>query len=116
MRNMDEARLKSYEQQKSELYMALIAEERFQRLRDAKESELSKELAMILVEEAIPCILHLENRCSEKLIKLILTEMFLNCKTDTEAKEMVSEGRYRLEKEAWGTTHSQWRPNWRAVH
>ena len=35
--------------------------------------EEGKEAAMILIEQAIPCILHLENRVAEKIITMLLS-------------------------------------------
>jgi hypothetical protein len=35
--------------------------------------EEGKEAAMILIEQAIPCILHLENRVAEKIIMMLLS-------------------------------------------
>ena len=39
--------------------------------------------ASVLIDKAIPCIMHLENRCSEKMLKLLLVEGWDSCDGDT---------------------------------
>ena len=66
---------------------ALVVEERHRRLSSVGSAEdLGDDELSALVEEAILCILHLENRCSEKLFKLVLQEMVNRCKTDAEVR------------------------------
>ena len=38
--------------------------------------------ASILIEQAIPCIMHMENRCAEKMLKLLISEGWDRCKKD----------------------------------
>jgi hypothetical protein len=65
--------LGSLSQRRARLLAALEACERF------KESVIGHEAAkypgaMTMVRQAIPCILHLENRCGEKIIKMLLMD------------------------------------------
>jgi hypothetical protein len=65
--------LGSLSQRRARLFAALDACERF------KESDIGHEAAkypgaMIMVRQAVPCILHLENCCGEKIIKMLLMD------------------------------------------
>jgi hypothetical protein len=53
----------------------LLVEQRLASIRAAiKRSRLGKEAALILIKQAIPCIMHLENRVGEKLLSLLLSQ------------------------------------------
>ena len=47
---------------------------------------------MIIIEQAIPCILHMENRVGEKILKLLLIEGMIKRDSDKkEQKNMIRE-------------------------
>ena len=102
LRGLEEARLLSYKDQVAILYQRLVLEDRFRYLRAAGDA-LTPEDAMMIIEEAVPCILHLENRCSEKLFSLILQKMIDNCKDDKAIGEKTKEIEKVLNKQVWGT-------------
>jgi hypothetical protein len=52
------------------LHEVLITEHRYSLLKGLCESK-TKEEAMILLEKAVPCLLHLENRVSECIIQML---------------------------------------------
>lgn len=68
--------------------------------------------AMIFVRQAVPCILHLENRCGEKFMKSLLIETVqLSNKTPTQQKQLIAAIEEIANTRILGT---QWRPsNWR---
>ena len=96
--------LKPYKEQVGDLYKALVVEERYRRLSSVGRAEdLGDDELAALVEEAVLCILHLENRCSEKLFKLILQEMVNRCKTDAEVRASAKQVEDVLNTQVWGS-------------
>ena len=59
------------------LRQRLVLEEKALYLED--QVELSAEDTLILVEEAIPCVLHMRNRIGEKIMKEIVREAIASC-------------------------------------
>jgi hypothetical protein len=103
--------LGSLSQQKKRLLTALKECERF---KESKEThEASKYTgAMIMVRQAVPCILHLENQCGEKIVKMLLMDTIqLTTKSDQQQLELIN----RVEQVVNNCILGQpWRPsNWR---
>jgi hypothetical protein len=67
--------------------------------------------AYISIRQAVPCILHLENRCREKFIKMILLEGSDALPTDTLKKEYLKEFEHLINTSILGTPAR--RANWR---
>ncbi len=61
------------EERKKRLKQHLMIEERIGRIKEAiLHTDEGKEAALILIKQAIPCIMHLENRAGEKIITIVL--------------------------------------------
>jgi hypothetical protein len=67
--------------------------------------------AYITLRQAVPCILHLENRCGEKFIKMILLEGFDALPTDTLKKKFLTDFEEIVNTGVLGTPAR--RANWR---
>jgi hypothetical protein len=67
--------------------------------------------AYITIRQAVPCILHLENRCGEKFIKMILLEGFDDLPTDSLKKTFMKDFEEIINTQVLGT-HAR-RANWR---
>ena len=67
--------------------------------------------AMIMVRQAVPCILHMENRCGEKIVKTLLMEIIqLHNKTEQEEDEAIKKVEDVINNHILGRP---WRPsNW----
>jgi len=62
------------EDKRTRLKQHLMMEQQIRRIQDAiMRTEEGKEAALILLLQAIPCIMHLENRVGEKLIAMLLS-------------------------------------------
>ena len=71
--------------------------------------------AMIMIEQAVPCILHCENRCGEKLLKMLLIEGYDRRDPDSHAQEeMVAEFEEHVNTRIFGSENA--RSNWRINH
>ena len=66
------------------LHEILITEYRYALLKGLCEAK-TKEEAMILLEKAVPCLLHLENRVSECIIRMLLLRALEFVEDDTHA-------------------------------
>jgi len=107
---MSDILFEDYATRRKHLHQALVREDRLRKL--ISNTELSEVDALILLDQAVPCILHLENRCGEKWIKLLIQEAIKNCDGDNEsvlAKVREIEG--YLNSKVWGSescpTHYQ---------
>jgi hypothetical protein len=61
------------EEQQARLRILLIVEQKIDLISQAiSRGEEGKEAAMMLISQAIPCIMHLENRVGEKLVTVLL--------------------------------------------
>ena len=86
---LGQSRLGSLNQRQSRLLAALESSTRYKDCTDGKEAA-EYPGAMILVRQAVPCILHLENRCGEKILKTLLFETIqLANKTNKEEEELL---------------------------
>lgn len=101
----------SLAQRRSRLLIALQTCERF---KEAQEGHEASEYAgaMIMVRQAVPCILHLENRCGEKIIKMLLMDSIqLTTKLDKEEVELINRVEHIVNTRILGQPH---RPsNWK---
>jgi hypothetical protein len=66
------------------LHEVLITEHRYSLLKGLCESK-TKEEAMILLEKAVPCLLHLENRVSECIIRMLFLKALSYIEDDNHA-------------------------------
>jgi hypothetical protein len=68
--------------------------------------------AFIGIRQAVPCILHLENRCGEKFLKMLFLEGYdKNMKTEKEKKKLLKDLEFCVNTQILGTVR---RPaNWR---
>lgn len=88
--------------------------EHYSRVRRYEEDMLAGDYAgaHIMIEQAIPCILHLENRCGEKMIKLLLIEGIQGCNNDKAKEDELLKTFETIVNEA--VLGEEWRPaNWR---
>jgi hypothetical protein len=67
--------------------------------------------SFITIRQAVPCILHLENRCGEKYIKMLLLEGFDLFKTDSDQKKFIRDVEVIVNTTVLGTPTR--RANWR---
>jgi hypothetical protein len=70
--------------------------------------------AFIMIRQAIPCILHLENRCGEQIIKLLLLEGYNRENiTKREQEQLIKDFETTVNSRVLGTAHrkSHWRLN-----
>ena len=68
--------LGSVEVRRTQLREVCKVEDRLRVIRDALVPDnLTREGMMILLEQAIPCVLHLENRVGEKIVTMLLRDM-----------------------------------------
>jgi hypothetical protein len=70
--------------------------------------------AFITVQQVIPCILHLENQCGEKIIKLLLLEGYNRENiTRSEQEKLIANFEAVVNSRVLGTAHrkSHWRLN-----
>jgi hypothetical protein len=67
--------------------------------------------AFISIHQAVPCILHLENRCREKYIKMLLLEGFNLFKTGSDQKKFIQDVEVIVNTTVLGmpTCHANWR-------
>jgi hypothetical protein len=64
----------SLEERREALKCQLLVEEMLQLIKPAiDQSELGKAAALMLIKQAIPCIMHLENRVGEKILTVLLS-------------------------------------------
>jgi hypothetical protein len=62
------------EERKQRLKNHLMVEEQLQCIKEAiLRTEEGKDAALMLIKQAIPCIMHLENRVGEKIIMMLLS-------------------------------------------
>jgi len=102
LRGMTDILFEDYAVRKKHLLEALVREDRLRKL--LSDVELSEVDAMILLDQAIPCILHLENRCGEKWIKLLTQEAIENCGGNNKAvKAKIGEIEAYLNGKVWGS-------------
>jgi hypothetical protein len=68
--------------------------------------------AFIGIRQAVPCILHLENRCGEKFLKMLFLEGYdKNLRTEKEKKQLLKDIKFCVNTQILGTDR---RPaNWR---
>jgi hypothetical protein len=68
--------------------------------------------AMIMVRQAVPCVLHLENRCGEKFVKALLIERIQQSnKTNQEEEALIRSVEHVVNTQVLG---QPWRPsNWK---
>jgi hypothetical protein len=71
-------------EQRLMLHEVLLTEHRFGLLKGMLEAK-TMEAAMILLEKAVPCILHLENRVSECIIRMLLIKALSYIEDDSHA-------------------------------
>ena len=69
-----------------------------------EQSQLTPEAAFILIDEAIPCVLHMRNRIGEKLMKEVVKEAIAGCKSTGEVKELKEGIDELLNTKVWGTS------------
>ena len=69
--------------------------------------------ALAAIDQCIPCILHLENRCGEKIVKMLMIEAFARFETDTAAMAFVREMEELVNTQILGNPSCP--TNWRAV-
>jgi hypothetical protein len=67
--------------------------------------------AFITIRQAVPCILHLENRCGEKYLKMLLLEGFDAFKTDADQMRFIRDFEVLVNTGVLGTPIRQ--ANWR---
>jgi hypothetical protein len=67
--------------------------------------------AYISIRQAVPCILHLENRCGEKFIKMLLLEGYDQKQSDEERKHFLRDFEDLVNTQVLGTPTR--RANWR---
>lgn len=105
------SRIGSLTQRRSRLSDALKAGYRFKECEDAHEAAKYPG-AMILVCQAVPCILHLENRCGEKILKALLVEVIqMSGRTTQQENDLVEKIELLANTKILG---NQWQPsNWR---
>ena len=68
--------------------------------------------AMILVRQAVPCILHLENRCGEKILKTLLIERIQqSSKSNSDEEELIKKVEEVINTRILGEErrHTNWR-------
>jgi hypothetical protein len=105
------SRIGSLSQRQSRLLDALKASYKFNEF-NAGQDAAKYPGAMIYVRQAIPCILHLENRCGEKILKTLLVEVIQQSnKTNKEEDDIIKQIELVANTTILG---NPWQPsNWR---
>ena len=72
----------------------LITENKYEYLK--QHSNISYDDAMILIKEAIPCVLHLRNRTGEKIFKEVVKDAISNVSSSTSAIKQIEDLKKKL--------------------
>jgi hypothetical protein len=111
LKDLKLSRLGSLQQRQTRLLAALKACHRYSDCVAGQEATRYPG-AMIMVRQAVPCVLHLENRCGEKFVKTLLIERIQQSnKTDQQQKELIRSVEHVVNTQVLG---HPWRPsNWK---
>jgi hypothetical protein len=105
----------SLEEHRDALRCQLLVEEMLQLIKQAIDcSELGKAAALILIKQAIPCIMHLENQVEEKILTILLSigaNLYQRRRATSSIQNYIEEVERIASRVILGT---EWRPNqWR---